>query len=231
MNNIDHPILDKENRHISVLGKENPNKLSDDFRRPVPVKLIINSFPKLFNCLFKVYLKPLAQSSNIRVLVFMIILSFLHVAADFSDMPTVPEFSELKTTEGIIDFDKSTRWGTNLMILQKNRPLVLTCNGGITTNHDCINSEQQRKEYRGKQAKAWWLEQQTLLGMREKLVQLQIDQEIIISYKQQKKNYQTIGFSISVNIIIFLLFLSIYIIAMPLRYISETQRKSRILSH
>jgi hypothetical protein len=210
MNKIDPSILDKENRHISVLDKENPNKLPDNFRRPVPAKLIINSLPKLFNCLFKVYLKPLAQSSNVRALSFTMFLSFLNVAAFLSDMPTVPEFSDLKTTEGIIDFDKPTKRGIHLMILRKNKdPLILICAGGANVSHDCIYPEQKIEEYRGKQAKVWWLEQQTLLGMREKLVQYKLV-KILLFLMSSRKKISIISWGNNANWTFYIAFIPIF---------------------
>jgi hypothetical protein len=208
----------KENRHISILGKEKTNKIPY-------IQLILKKITSIPSLLFLIYLKPLSTSSNARVLVFTIALSFLHFSADLSDRTIVPELEQLKVTNGIVEFDQPRRYGTNLMIIQKQAtPLILTCSGGATKNNDCI-TKQDREEYRGKQAKVWWFEKHTLLGMRARLVQLQIDQKIVIPYEQQKEKYHSHRAG-TTNLLLLGILLSIYLVGMPLRHLYENQKNN-----
>lgn len=227
MTDKEQPTLKKATRHISVLDKKNSEneltKIAEEYKGLTSGQILIKVIKNIFCWIIKIYLKPLTYSDNTRAFALAMIVALLYAASYYSNIPVVPAFSQLKTAEGIVDFDKPKKRGTDLIIRQNNKLLVLICPSDGTTD-DCIY-KQQREIYRGKHAKVWWVEveQSTLFGAPVALVQLQIEHEIVISYEQQKKSYQLLNSAV-LNIWYFLFLFCLYLIGMPLAYQFKNQK-------
>ena len=179
-------------------------------------------FHHFLRWLNSVYVNPLKESVYVRAYVFGVTLAFFNAAGAYEDRPNMPPFYKLNSAEGTIDFadHNPTRGGAPLVVKlsESKTPLFLNCSGGSTTRKDCVPSE-KRNDYRGKSGRVLWFIHEGFFGRYHKLAQLEVDGHVIVSYEHQKENYGSLGYHVSA----FLIFVFLYLIAMPVRYFREHQ--------
>jgi len=174
-------------------------------------------FYRFSHWLISVYVNPLKESVYVRAYVFGVILAFLNAVGAYEDRPNMPPYYQLNSVEGIIDFadQNQTRSGVPLLVKfpESKTPLFFTCSGGSTMRKDCVPSD-KRAEYRGKIGRVLWFVHEGFFGNYHKLAQLEIDGQVIVSYGHQKEIYDSLGYHITVFVVV----MCLYILVMPIRY-------------
>ncbi len=127
-------------------------------------------------------------------------IHFIHIATffffifSFIDLDVlllkIPNIDEALVSEGVIKWSPFTgKRGKSLVIATTNGQLVLNC--WITSGRDksCIK-KQDNILYLDKPAKAWWYKARVNGFFEEKrLLQLEIDGQLIVNYDEQKEKY------------------------------------------
>lgn len=135
--------------------------------------------------------KDIQNKRNVK---FVYIATFFFFLFSFLDLDVfllkIPDIDEAMVSEGIIKMSPfSGKRGRSLVVTTTNGQLVLNC--WVTSRRDktCIK-KQDNILYLGKHAKVWWYKARINGFFEEnRMLQLEIDGRLVISYKAQKEKY------------------------------------------
>lgn len=124
------------------------------------------------------------------MLLFVVLMFVMALLTDLSvALLSIPKFNELQTYEGKIKMTRGFRRGASLILSNKNKSILLNCWITSVGNKSCLRGK-ERNLYIGNTGKAWWYKARINGVFYEKrLLQLEVNSKIIITYSNQRKSY------------------------------------------
>lgn len=133
-----------------------------------------------------------ANKSKIgNTILFITLLMFFLSIADLDVfLLKIPELDQLETSEGSIAFNLTPlSRGSSLLLNKKGQMIELNCWITSIGMKDCV-SKDDRNSFRGKKGKAWWyVARINGFSTEKRLLQLEVDGELVIKYLDQKNKY------------------------------------------
>ncbi len=142
-------------------------------------KTLINKFKFLFDSRAKVI--------SAGVVLFLAILA----QGDYNIFSMkIPDFNQLDISQGVIYIYKyQPRIGSKFTLVNSDKKKTLfSCNIFGDSNIECI-PEDKKKEYQGKNARVWFYSYDGMFLKDNRLLQLEVEGNIIIDYQKQKNFY------------------------------------------
>ncbi len=144
---------------------------------------ILDKGVRIIKCLFNSPQKKIAAG----VVLFFLVLSQI----DLDVLLFQPaKFDQLNISEGKIEIGPSlVRGGTPFALIIEKQRIPFTCAMGSSYSDHCLQGNDAIKKYQSKLGKVWWAYDESSWFGIKRLYQLEVNGEMVISYKDQTKYY------------------------------------------